>query len=673
MASKKNKNKKKIEDIEEKLKVEEIKKETEKVNDKETTVDKTKKVSTNKKTKEETKSKDNINSNEKSIENKETKEKEDSKEKNTSNSSEKSSKKKKTKKENTSSKESISNDETKKEEVKDKNENKQDEKKEESSKKLINTEEKQKELIKNRECQNKKRTYIILNVFIITILVLVFSSIFALINLNNSNIVKGVKIKNIDVSNLSLEDAKTKINETISIELLPEIKLKYNDFENTIKPSNIEFSYKIDESIKDAYNVGRNGNILINNYQLLFTAFFGNNVDLEPIYNEEVFNSTIDNIAATIPGVVVNPSYYIEDGELIVNKGTAGIKVNKEELKNRIIEKIKNRNASDILLENKNSETIEIPVENTEPDNIDMCKIYQEIYKEPQDAYFIKEPFQIIAESDGVDLEMTVEDAQKIVDSENKDEYRFTLKITKPQKTVKDLGAEAFPYTITKFSTRYDITNTNRTGNLEIAAGKINGTVLMPGESFSFNAVVGKRTIEEGYKNAKIYQNGEVVDGLAGGICQVSSTLYNAVLLANLQVDERYNHSFKTSYLAAGKDATVVYGVKDFKFTNTRNYPIKIDVTVQSGVLEFVINGIKEEEEYEVKILPTITQTIPYATQEIIDPTLAPGSRVVVQKGSSGCKVTTWKETRLNGVVTEREIISNDTYNALKSIVRVGP
>lgn len=674
MASKKNKNKKKIDDIEKELKVEEIKKEAEK---KET--EKTKEKKEIKETKEEknTTNKNNAKSKKKSDTNKE---------KNTN---------KEVEKQNNSQKENIKEEKLKKEDnqndVKDKSKNKNDktkkieekevtakekkleEKDKKNPEKKINTEEKQKELIKERELENKKRTYITINVFLITILILLFSTIFALINLNNINIVKGVSVKDIDVSNLSLEDAKTKINEAISIELLPEIKLKYNDFENTLKPSNIEFSYNVDSSLKDAYNVGRNGNILLNNYQLLFTAFFGKNVNLESSYNEEVLDSTIDSIAATIPGVVVNPSYYIEDGELVVNKGTAGIKVKKEELKKLIIEAITNRNASDIILENKISETIEIPVENTEPEKIDMSKIYQEIYKEPQDAYYIKEPFQIIAESDGIDLEITKEEAQQIVESEDKEEYRFILKITKPQKTVKDLGAEAFPYTISKFSTRYDITNTNRSDNLEIAASKINGTVLMPGESFSFNTVVGKRTIEEGYKNAKIYQNGEVVDGLAGGICQVSSTLYNAALLANLQIDERINHSFKTSYLAAGKDATVVYGIKDLKFTNTRNYPIKIDVTVQSGVLEFVINGIQEENEYEIKILPVITQTIPYATQEIVDATLAPGSRVVVQKGSSGCKVTTYKETRLNGAVVSKEIISNDTYSALKSIVRVGP
>ena len=124
----------------------------------------------------------------------------------------------------------------------------------------------------------------------------------------------------------------------------------------------------------------------------------------------------------------------------------------------------------------------------------------------------------------------------------------------------------------------------------------------MPGETFSFNDVVGERTIAAGYKNAAIFVNGQVEDGLAGGICQVSSTLYDAVVGANLQITERHNHSKLTSYLPGGKDATVVWGRYDFQFTNNRQYPIKIEMSVQNGVATAIIYGIKSSEEYEINI-----------------------------------------------------------------------
>ena len=195
----------------------------------------------------------------------------------------------------------------------------------------------------------------------------------------------------------------------------------------------------------------------------------------------------------------------------------------------------------------------------------------------------------------------------------------------------------------------------------------------MPGEIFSFNKVVGKRTVEDGYKDAKIYADGGVVDGLAGGICQISSTLYNTVLLANLEIVERRNHSYTTSYVAAGRDATVVYGAIDFQFKNSRSYPIKIEASVKNGIAEFKMHGMPEENEYEIRILPVTTQSIPYGTSYIDDPTLAPGRQVVVQAGHAGYKVTTSIEKRLNGTVVSKEVISNDTYNPMKTIIRRGP
>ena len=111
----------------------------------------------------------------------------------------------------------------------------------------------------------------------------------------------------------------------------------------------------------------------------------------------------------------------------------------------------------------------------------------------------------------------------------------------------------------------------------------------MPSETFSYNKTLGERTIAAGYKEAKIYSN-----GLGGGICQISSTLYNAVLMSNLEIVERRNHQFVTSYLPAGRDATVVYGLTDFKFKNSRKYPVKINAGVQNGIERFQYMELKK-------------------------------------------------------------------------------
>ena len=142
--------------------------------------------------------------------------------------------------------------------------------------------------------------------------------------------------------------------------------------------------------------------------------------------------------------------------------------------------------------------------------------------------------------------------------------------------------------------------------------------------------------------------------------------------MANLDVTERRNHQFVTSYVGAGKDATVVWGSQDFKFKNTRKYPIRITATVQGGVATVQVWGLREEVEYDITIETKKTATISYTTQYIQDASLPAGQQKVVQEGNNGRKVEAYKVTKLNGQVISRTLLSKDTYNAMKKIVRVG-
>lgn len=549
------------------------------------------------------------------------------------------------------------------------------EKKDEKKVKIINNINTE-EFFENKKNKKRKILFILFLIFIILVAVMCFSTFFAILGSFKTTIARGVKINGIDISNLTYNEAKQKMIEVMEVELTPDMELIYNDYKYTIKISDIEYQYNLTEALEKAYNVGKSGNIVQNNYSLIKTAILGEDIYMETSYDIEALNAIIDIIDTNIPGRVKQYSYYIEESNLIINPGTDGVHVKIDDLKKQIISSIQNRNYNNIL-DNYNSTIIEIPYEKVRADKIDVSKISEEVSTEPQNAYYVEATettdFKIYPAKDGIAFAISVEEAQQLIDREEKTEYIIPLNITKAEIQLNDIGVEAFPYEIQKFSTRYDASNYSRSKNLEIAASKINGTVLMPGEIFSFNNVVGERTVAEGYQNAKIYSNGQVVDGLAGGICQISSTLYNVVLLSNLEIVERYNHSFTTSYVAAGRDATVVYGIKDFKFKNNRNYPIKIEAIVSNGIATFSIHGIEEEEEYTVKIIPKTTQTIPYTTQTIIDSTLEPGTMKVTQAGASGCKVTTYKELYLNGTLISSEILSNDVYQVMTRIVRANP
>ena len=532
-----------------------------------------------------------------------------------------------------------------------------DNKKKEKSK--TNIEEKP----KKENNKNKRSTMCIVFVSVIVILVLLISVIFSLININNENILNNVSIMGIDVSNMTQEKAKAAVSEVVNSKLEEEIVLKKDDYETSFNANQISAQFDVDVAVNEAFNIGRDGNIITNNYGILSTMLFGRNIDCSFNYNEEALDKKIDDIQAKLPGAVVQSSYYIDDENLVIVKGKAGLAINKDELKTNIINKIKDVNTKyDITT---------IPTEEVESDEINLEQIKNEIYKEPQDAYITTNPTTVHTSVNGVDFAVSMEEAQKII-SEGKDEYVIPLKITIPEKTLEDLGEEAFPNELGTYSTRYDPTNKNRSNNLEISAEKIDGTIVLPGEIFSYNQTVGERTIAEGYKEAGAYSGGRVVQDVGGGICQTSSTLYNAVLLANLEIVDRSNHQFLTSYVPAGRDATVAWGSIDFQFKNTREYPIKIEASVKNGVCTMSIYGIKEETEYEVVIQPVVLSYIPYTTKYEDDPTLEEGKEVVEQSGYTGCTSETYRIIKLNGEVVSKTLLSKDTYDPMTRIIRRG-
>ena len=522
---------------------------------------------------------------------------------------------------------------------------------------------KQEENIKKMEGKKSKKKYATIGIGlgVLFIIALFISTIFALVNINNENIVSGVSISGIDVSGLSQEEAKGKLEAIYNEKKENDIELKHNEFETALSPELMEVNYKIDEAVESAVSIGKSKNIFKNNYDILGTLIGKRNIPVEMTLNEDATKQTIEDMNASLPDVLIDSSYSIEDDELIITKGKAGVKIDTDNLLNQVKQKLNDLNDNDNF--------IEIPVVNKEPEAIDIDKIHSEVYKEPQNAYYTKDPFTVYPEVEGVDFD--VEAAREIL-KEDKEEYVIKLKITEPEITLEEIGTEAFPDQLSTFTTRYDVSDVDRSTNLRLASEKINGTVLAPGETFSYNKTVGARTVAAGYKNAKVYESGKVVDGIGGGICQVSSTLYNAALLANLEIVERRNHQFVTSYVGAGRDATVVYGQTDFKFKNTRKYPIRIVVTTNAGILKISIFGLKEENEYTFKFNTKTVSSIPYKTQYIEDSSLPAGTEKVEQKGANGLITETYITKMLDGKVVSTELLSKDTYSAMTRIIRRG-
>lgn len=405
------------------------------------------------------------------------------------------------------------------------------------------------------------------------------------------------------------------------------------------------------------------GNIFENNYEILVSLLSGVKINPGFSYSEETLNSLINEMETNFEDRLIEPSYYIEENNLILSKGKNGVVINREKLQSEIMYLLNNLDCNNTI--------IDIPVEEKVASTLDINKIHEEISKEPQDAYYTTNPYVVHPHVDGIDFAITMEEATDIFNN-CEDSCSIPLKVISPNVTTNDIGPEAFPDLLGSYSTTYSTRNANRSTNIRLASQKVNGTVIMPGEVFSYNTTVGKRTAAAGFKSAAVYAGGEVTTGIGGGICQVSSTLYNAVLLSNLEIVERSNHGFNPGYVPAGRDATVSWGGPDFKFKNNRTYPVKIICFGTGGTINFKIFGLLEENEYEVEIQSYITKYISYRTITKNDSSLAKGQTKVLQNGSNGCKSVAYRILKQNGEVVSKTLLSQDTYNPHNKIVAVG-
>lgn len=425
---------------------------------------------------------------------------------------------------------------------------------------------------------------------------------------NTDKIQSGVYIKGINVSGLTKEEAVKLVNEKLKQQMNDHIELTYKNHTYYVETEQIDAKFDIEASVDYAFNIAKTGNFLddVETYLNVLMA----NIDIEPIliYNDDALTNYLKTIEAYLPDQLVEHGYYLEDDKLIVTNGINGAGIEIEELKKTIVAAIQDISYT--------KQYIPIPTYTKYPEPINIEAIHNDVYREVQDAYYTIEPYAVFPDVQGIDFDQNAL-ANMIAEDPGAEEYVIDLDYTDAEVTIKDFGMEAFPDLLASFSTRY-VNNPDRTTNLRLAANKINGTVVLPGEIFSYNKVVGKRTIAAGYKNAAIYQDGEVTDGLGGGICQISTTLYNAAIEAGMLIEERRNHMFVPSYADAGKDATVVWGSTDFKFENRRSYPIKIEATVSGGIARIKIYGLKTDEEYDRYKLSIGSKTIKNTSSTLV-------------------------------------------------------
>lgn len=304
-----------------------------------------------------------------------------------------------------------------------------------------------------------------------------------------------------------------------------------------------------------------------------------------------------------------------------------------------------------------------------------LTEIAEEFDREAEDSTVTRKSgkFIITDEKDGLvmDKEKTIEAVAAVLDTRESGEAKIVAEVTKPDVTAED--NEHVTDLIGTYYTTFNNSDRNRNNNLVVGCNYINGTILAPGEVFSANVELGSQTAAGGYKMAGVYNNGKVEQGMAGGVCQVTTTLYNAAIMAELEIVERHPHSMTVGYVPLGRDAAVAGTYKDLKFRNNTEYPIMIEAYASGGKLVMNIFGHEVHNAGRKVSFDTVYEATVPKPAEIVteDPERLEGEREVTSKGRTGSKVSVYK-TVTEGGKTNREWFSSSSYRAVADEVTVG-
>ena len=412
-----------------------------------------------------------------------------------------------------------------------------------------------------------------------------------------------------------------------------------------------------------AFEVGKSKNIFKNSCEFFKLLFSKTDVGYVPSANEAALGEILYSFGTTFNGEFTDYQVSVKDEQATVTPRIAGQDKNTELAQSEVISSIAAGVFSDIPVTLNKAAT----------DDITVDELYEKIHSDPADAEYVYDGNDISIKQQSVGVDVDKEALSEAVKKLNSNETAtIPVKTVMPSVTAESLKSKLFNTTLSSYSTTYSTKAANRASNIALAASKINGKVLKPGETFSYNGTIGDTTIANGYKVAPVFENGKTSEGVGGGICQVSSTLYSAVLYADLKVVERRNHSLTVAYVPKGQDATVSYGSIDFKFSNNTGYPIKISAATGGGTVTVSLIGTKRDTERTVQLKHTIVTTNQPTTHETPDPNLPAGTKKVTSAGKTGYVVDTVKTVIENGAEVSSSKITRSTYKMVPTEVSVG-
>ena len=359
----------------------------------------------------------------------------------------------------------------------------------------------------------------------------------------------------------------------------------------TVTAVEIGFDATPDAAAETAYAYGRSGNVFTNFFTWLHCAFQGHDVASDNLadMDADALRTRIEREAAEINVSLSAGSIEIDEAHSAIRvvKGASMITLDPAAVADRMLSDIRAGKFG----------TSAYPVDMSGDDKMTLQELHDAVCGDPVNAGY--DPETQSATESKVGIEFDVAAAQPLWDAASTgDTVTIPATLTQPEMTQEQLQKHLLADKLATKTTSLSGSSSNRITNVKLAAEKINGVILQPGQTFSYNDVVGQRTKANGFKEAGAYSGGQVVQEVGGGICQVSSTLYYCAMVSNLKINTRTCHYFPVAYIEPGMDATVSWGGPEFKFTNNRDYPIEIKASVQNGSVTVEIWGTDVDGSY---------------------------------------------------------------------------
>jgi len=435
----------------------------------------------------------------------------------------------------------------------------------------------------------------------------------------------------------------------------------------TISGEEIGLSLNADTAARKVYEFGRDGTFLEG--EITYLKSLLNKTELSDLsiatLNEEIVREVVREHTKNYNDALIEDAYELSDDSIIVYKGTGIEAADENTVFDLTMATLKN------AMEEHAHLNADYYPETATVEEVDLGLLYDMINVEPISSAYDPETHSASESKAGLTFDLIAAKSELNVASIGA-RIEIPLVIINPELTQEALDELLFRDVLATRTTNIAGTS-NRLNNVTLAAQAINGTVLNPGDLFSFNDIVGQRTSSRGYKEAGAYVGGRVVQEIGGGICQTSSTTYDCVLHADLEVVERACHRFTVSYLPLGNDATINWGTIDFKFRNSTDYPLRVDTEVSGRNLTVSLIGTKLDDTY-IKIDYELISKTPYQVIRKEDPSVPPGQTIVDTTGYNGHVVDTYKYLYDgNDNLISKTLVGRSTYRVQDRVILIPP